>query len=425
MPQEEKPKESNNQKDLEHTKKRFPWKESLISGVVGAALVGTVVVATNLSGESHIQQAVSEQVSQVLSSGTTSTGETKVQNASLNVTTNVTDIVQKVSGAVVSVENLSKKNNDTYDLFGFTKQNESSSSSDSSYTTASEGSGVIYKVEGDKAYIVTNNHVVEGSDAVEVILEDGTQVRVDIVGRDQYTDLAVLSMPAKYAKTVAEFGDSSTLKVGEPAIAIGSPLGSEFASTVTEGIISGLNRQVETDTDGDGKADWVTNAIQTDAAINPGNSGGPLVNSAGQVIGINSMKISSNKVEGMGFAIPSNDVKEVIAQLESKGKVVRASLGVQMVSLYQISLERKESILKLPDDITEGVVLMDVQSNSPASNAGLKQYDVITKFAGTDIKDTTTLRQALYQQNPNAKVEVEFYRNGQKQTTTVQLVPES
>ncbi|HGL5622833.1 TPA: S1C family serine protease, partial [Enterococcus faecium] len=200
-------------------------------------------------------------------------------------------------------------------LFG--QQEESSSSDDSNLEAYSEGSGVIYKKDGNTAYVVTNNHVVDGQQGLEVMMKDGTKVKAELVGTDAYSDLAVLKINSDKVETVASFGDSSALKVGEPAIAIGSPLGSEYANSVTSGIISSLNRQVTSTNESNETVN--INAIQTDAAINPGNSGGPLVNIEGQVIGINSSKIASTSestsnvsVEGMGFAIPSNDVVNII-----------------------------------------------------------------------------------------------------------------
>ena len=263
--------------------------------------------------------------------------------------------------------------------------------------------------------------MIRGSDALEIILNDGKQVPVELVGADPWTDLAVLAMPSKYVNRVIEFGDSSKVKVGQTAIAIGSPLGSDFASSVTAGIVSGLNRQVPMDVDEDGHPDTTVSAIQTDAAINPGNSGGALVNAAGQLIGINSMKISSAKVEGMGFAIPSNEVQKIISQLEKDGKVIRPNLGVRMASLYQFPLEHQKKKLHLPKEVKDGAVLMDILKGGPADQAGLKVYDVITQFAGRKVTNANELRQALYACGPDDEVEVTIYRHGKSQTLQVKL----
>lgn len=354
---------------------------------------------------------------------------TKVSNVKYDVNSNVTEAVQKVQGAVVSIINLQSQSNTANDLeglFGGSSQSDNSSQSSDNLETASEGSGVIYKKEGNYAYVVTNNHVVEGQNALQVLLADGQKVDAELVGTDAYTDLAVVKIPAKNVTTVATFGDSSQLKVGEPAIAIGSPLGTEYANSVTEGIISSLNRQVVSQNDSGQEVN--INAIQTDAAINPGNSGGALVNIAGQVIGINSSKIASTSastsgvsVEGMGFAIPSNDVTTIISQLEKDGKVTRPALGVRTVDLNALTDQQKEQILKVPSSLTNGVVLAQVNSATPAEKAGLKQYDVITAIDGQEVKTGTELRAALYKKSVGDSIKVTYYRGNDKKTTTVQL----
>lgn len=274
-------------------------------------------------------------------SGSPSAGNTKVSNMKVDVNSDITDAASKVQDAVVSVINLQKQQSQSglggfSDFFGG-NDNQQSQEDSGQLEETSEGSGVIYKLEGKTAYIVTNNHVVEKQDGLEVLLKDGSRVKATLVGTDSYTDLAVLKVESDKVADIkpATFGDSDNLKVGEPAIALGSPLGSQYANSVTSGIISSLNRQVVNQND-EGQTVNI-NAIQTDAAINPGNSGGPLVNMAGQVIGINSSKIvqteSNVSVEGIGFAIPSNDVVNVINQLEKDGKVVRPALGITMVNL--------------------------------------------------------------------------------------------
>lgn len=276
-------------------------------------------------------------------------------------------------------------------------------------------------MDGETAYIFTNNHVVDGSDAVEVLFKDGSRVEAEIVGADIWTDLAVLAIDSEVVTTVAEFGDSENLTVGEPAIAIGSPLGTNFASSVTSGIISAVERTVPVDTNMDGENDWEMTAIQTDAAINPGNSGGPLVNIAGQVVGINSMKISSSTIEGMGFAIPSNDALDIINQLEQNGDVVRPVIGVGMVDLAMVSPQQQRSILNLPEDVTEGIVVAEVQPGSSAEEAGMEPNDVIVSFNGEEVGNGVKLRQEIYDTEVGDEVEVEFYREGERQSTTITM----
>lgn len=297
-------------------------------------------------------------------SGTTNSAATsQINTVKTSVTTNTTSAIKKVSNAVVSVLNY-QDNSSTSDIYSQIFGNGSSAAQSSSSGPASEGSGVIYKESGDYAYIVTNNHVIEGNSSLEVLLAGGQRVKATVVGADSYTDLAVLKISSKYVKEVATFADSSKLTIGEPAIAVGSPLGSEFANTATEGIVSAINRQVSMTNDENQNVS--VNAIQTDASINPGNSGGALINIDGQVIGITQSKLTttsdgSTSVEGMGFAIPSNDVVNIIAKLEKEGKVVRPALGITMYDLSVFSSDELAK-LNLPNSVTGGVVVNSVQS---------------------------------------------------------------
>lgn len=399
----------------------------LIGGAVAAVLisgVGYAVTTANDTDDQISTEEVQSIVDEAVSSAQADNTASSVQSTSLDVTTDVSETVANVQNSVVSVVNMTESVS-TYDLFGFTSPTQEESTTESSeLETSSEGSGVVYKVDGDTAYVVTNNHVIDGADAINIIMADGTQVEAEVVGSDPWTDLAVLKISSDVVTTVAEFGDSDSLKVGEPAIAIGSPLGSEYATTVTQGIISGLNRSVAVDIDGDGTSDWVANVIQTDAAINPGNSGGALLNAAGQVIGINSMKVSSDQVEGMGFAIPASQVQTIIAELEENGEIVRPELGVSMVDLNRVSLDYQSQNLQLPDDVDGGIYIAEVVVGSAAEAAGLQADDVVVEFAGEAVSDSASLRQVLYQQESDASVEVSFYRNGELQTTTVQLQPQ-
>lgn len=346
------------------------------------------------------------------------TDETKTSTVKTNVESDITEAVKKVQHTVVTIINKQQ----VTDIFGQTPTHSPDGElTDEDLNEAGTGSGAIYKVKDGKAYIFTNNHVVEGSDAIDVMLKDGSRVPADVIGADKYTDLAVLSIDAANVTDVAEFGDSDNLTLGEPAIAIGSPLGTEFPLSVTAGIVSGVNRMVPVDTDGDRQMDWQMNAIQTDAAINPGNSGGPLVNVAGQIIGINSMKISTNVVEGMGFAIPSNDAVDIINELEREGEIVRPTLGITMVDLGLVSDEQKTNVLKIDESVQEGVVVVDVTSNTSASEAGLQSGDVITSFNGQPVTTGLELRQALYKTRVGDEVDVEFYREGQLQTQTMTM----
>ena len=343
--------------------------------------------------------------------------EVQISNIEVNVSSGITEAVETVDGAVVSIINLRENNFNSWSNFYGIEENSEE------YTQAGSGSGAVYKIEGDRAYIFTNNHVVDGSDAVEVLLQDGNRVPAEVEGADVWTDLAVLSIDAEHVDVAIEFGNSESLTVGEPAIAIGSPLGTEFASSVTSGIISGIGRTVPVDTNNDGEYDWEMTAIQTDAAINPGNSGGPLINIAGQVIGINSMKISSDTVEGMGFAIPSNDAVDIINQLEQNGEVIRPYLGITMIDLAYIPSSQRTSELNLPEDVVDGIVITRVANNTSASNAGLEPSDVIVGFDGETVSNSVELRQLIYTTNVGETIEVEYYRNGEPRVASMEMQP--
>lgn len=359
-----------------------------------------------------------------VSSSSTKTTTSKVSYSNTNDTTKA---VEKVREAVVSVINYqsNSSSNDLYmQMFGGNLDNNTNNGSDSDLSIASEGSGVVYKKDGNSAYVVTNNHVVDGASQIEIMLSDGTKVVGELVGTDTYSDIAVVKIASDKVTTVAEFADSDKVTVGETAIAIGSPLGTDYANSVTQGIVSSLSRKV-TMTNDEGNT-ISTNAIQTDAAINPGNSGGALINIEGQVIGINSSKISStsdsgsgNSVEGMGFAIPANDVVKIINQLEANGKVIRPALGITMANLSDLSTTTI-SRLNIPTSVTSGIVVASVQSGMPAEGT-LKKYDVITAIDDKDVSSTTDLQSVLYGHSTGDSIKVTFYRGTDKKTETIKL----
>lgn len=397
------------------------------TGLLGGAVGGLLIVGGfYLANGSTLAPSSS-------SNNSSSTSEpAKVSNVKVDVDSDITSAVEKVQGAVVSVINLQAQqqssNNPWGDMFGQQQEDSSAENTDdSNLVEASEGSGVIYNKDGDSAYVVTNNHVVEGSDGLEVVMSDGTKVKGELMGTDAVTDLAVIKISSENVEEVATFGDSSALKVGEPAIAIGSPLGSQYANSVTSGIISSVNRPISDSTSGVN-----ISAIQTDAAINPGNSGGPLVNIAGQVIGINSSKIASTStessdisVEGMGFAIPSNDVVKIIDQLQKDGKVTRPALGINMVDLSSVTSQQQEQILGVPSSVKSGVVITNVMNATPAEKAGLKQYDVITKVDGEEVTSATDLQSILYGKNVGDTITITYYRGDKESTTKVDLTIDS
>lgn len=384
----------------------------LLAGLIGGG------VSVGVGGAiQHHEETANTQVP----SGSNKSGGTKVNKnkADLNgASTKAYDSVQSAVVSVINKQNVQQGNSGILGIFGPDTSN--SSSSNSKLEKASEGSGVIYKKSGNEAYIVTNNHVVKGSNALQVILSNGRKVNAQLVGADSATDLAVLKINSANVNTVAHFGNSNSIAAGQDVLAIGSPMGSEYANTVTKGIVSAKNRTLKAGTDG-----TLTSVIQTDAAINSGNSGGPLINMAGQVIGINSMKLSSDNegssIEGMGFAIPSNEVVSIINQLIKKGKIERPALGIGMVDLSNITSDQQQSVLKLPSSVTKGVVIMQVADGSAASGAGLRQYDVITKLGNTNVTNTNTLKSALYKYKVGDTTKVTYYRNGKQHTATIHL----
>ena len=317
----------------------------------------------------------------------------------VDINTDITEVVESVTDAVVGVTNLQT----VRDIW---------SSSETTKETGT-GSGVIYKKQDGKAYIVTNHHVVEGAQELDVTFDDGTKAEGRLIGSDMWTDLAVIEIDAKDVKAVARFGDSDVLKRGETVIAIGNPLGLGFSGSVTLGVISGKDRSIPVDFNEDGIIDWYSDVLQTDAAINPGNSGGALINLAGQLIGINSMKISEETVEGIGLAIPINLVVPIIEKLEQHGEVIRPTMGVTLIDLTSIPAQQ-QIVLKLPNDVTEGVVVNEVVPNSPASKAEVQRYDVIVEMDGEKIEDMVGLRKHLYNvKEVGDKMTMKIYREGQ------------
>lgn len=323
-----------------------------------------------------------------------------VEGVSQIVSTDITEVVENVSDAVVGVSNIQE-----------TQQNPFMAGESSE---AGVGSGVIYKKEGDFAYVVTNQHVVDGAKAVKVIMADGTELDAEPIGGDVWTDLAVLKIAGEKIETIAEFGDSAVLKAGEPVIAIGNPLGLQFSGSVTTGVISGTERAVPMDLNQDGKEDWQAEVLQTDAAINPGNSGGALINSQGQVIGINSMKVTQAAVEGIGLAIPINSVIPIVEDLETKGEVERPAMGVVIMDLADVPQQYRSSEMNLPENVTDGVVVESVSENSGADQAGIESYDVIVEMDGKEVNSALELRQHLYNETETGDtLKLKVYRNGE------------
>ena len=384
----------------------------IIKLAVGS-LTGGALILSGLALQNVVTPtAAQNQTNTVQAQGTASEFEETIMKA-----------VEKAKDSVVSIQNYQKEIQQN-NLYGYGTGGENQvdlEDPSASQKLAGEGSGVIYKIDGDSAYLVTNNHVVENADSLKVKLADGTTEDGELVGRDAVSDLAVVKISSKNVKAAIKFADSDATKVGSIAIAIGSPLGSKFSNSVTQGIISGQSRIVPMDLNKDGQADIETTLIQTSAAINPGNSGGALLNKDGDLVGINSSKFSNVDVEGMGFAIPSKEVQRVIAQLEKDGKVTRPFIGISQNDLANITSRSKSEMLKLKSDQTDGVVVTDTVKGSPAETAGLKKYDVITKIGDKEIKNILELRRELYAYNVGDKVELTVLREGKETKVQVTL----
>lgn len=368
----------------------------LATSVVTSALVGGGLYL-KFSDELESQNAMIQKAGIVSNIGKTSNGSLNsgsILNTSYSSGSTITQIAKKVGPSVVGIRMTISNPQDSF--FG-----------NSSDRSAAEGSGIIISKDG---YIMTNYHVVSYADpksqagantTLEVFLPDKRQAKAKFIGGDSRTDLAVIKIDLDNLP-VAELGDSSKLEVGDMAVAIGNPLGMEFAGSVTTGVISALNRAVQSEND------VSQNLIQTDAAINPGNSGGALVNSQGQVIGINSSKIAETGVEGLGFAIPINDAKPIINQLIMYGYVKgRPLIGISGRDISNTIAQQY--------NMPVGVYVMDVSQESGADNAGIKKGDIVVGLAGktvTSMQDMNNIKQSY---KAGDSVNITIYRNGAKQ----------
>lgn len=327
---------------------------------------------------------------------TTTTNGVTTSTAKLTETNSISDAVSKVYDAVVVVEVYSNNQ------------------------LASTGTGFVYKKANGKAYLMTNNHVISGGKTVKVLFQNGDELEATTVGSDTYSDIAILSVKDSDKIVAATTGASDKSKVGDTVFTVGSPEGSDYAGTVTKGILSAKDRLVEVALSNSQTSDYYMQVLQTDAAINPGNSGGPLCNTNGEVIGITNMKLVDDTVEGMGFAIPIEDALKVAEVLEKDGKVSRPYIGISMLDLSN-SYYLWQSGIMVPENVDNGVAVVKVESNSPADKAGLKKGDIITKLAGKETKSLAEFRYELYKHSPNDSVEVTYIRDGKEQKTKLTL----
>lgn len=282
------------------------------------------------------------------------------------------------------------------------------------------GSGIVYKNKDGLVQVVTNHHVIDGGTQHIVRFSNGQEIEGQVLGSDVYTDLALVQVEADLEIEAFELGDSERTNVGEFVVAIGSPLGIEFENSTTFGIISGKNRVIPVDLDGDGVSDWDMMVMQTDAAINPGNSGGALVNMAGELIGINSLKISSSQIEGMGFSIPVNEVIPIINQIEEFGEVTYPSIGISAVSIENLNVFQR-NYYKIAEDVKSGVFVVEVSAGGPAKLAGLQEGDVIVGFEDQIVTTFKDFRRELYRYKAGNTVRLKISRNGEIQELPVVL----
>ena len=379
------------QKDPKTSKPKKGYTKK-VAVVVGAAVLFGAVGGVTMQGTSYLTGKLLGNNTKSTVSTTKTVSNAKLTTSTSTVTSDVSDIVENTLPSIVSITNMSVQ--EVQNFFGGTSQQESESA----------GSGIIVSQNDSELLVVTNNHVVEGSDTLTVTFNDGNSVEAQIKGTDSARDLAVVAVPLDQisddtmnAIKVATLGDSDSLKVGEPAIAIGNALG--YGQSVTTGIISATGRTI----DGfDGEY------IQTDAAINPGNSGGALLNANGEVIGINSAKINSSAVEGMGFAIPISDASDVIQNLmnkETRSKVSDEERGYLGIKGYDVS-EEGAQMYNMPT----GVYVKEVISGGGAEKAGLTKGSIITCFEGSSISGMSSLQEQL-----------QYYKAGEEVTLTVQI----
>lgn len=290
----------------------------------------------------------------------------------------------------------------------------------SNYTSSLSalGTGFVYKTDDTYGYILTNNHVISGAKTIKVTNTQDVTVEATLLGSDEYADLAVLRVEKSFVIQTAILGDSTTLEIGDTVFTVGTPISVTYAGSVTKGIISGTNRTVTVTLESGN--DFMMDVIQTNAAINPGNSGGPLVNINGEVVGINTLKLVKDEIEGMGFAIPIEMATSVLERLEKGSKIERPLLGISLIDANNsYSLYRNQ--IYLNKDYEKGIVIVNVEANSSAAKAGLQSKDVILKVDGIEIKDSAHFKYILYKYSIGDTIKIEFERNGEAKTVSLSL----
>lgn len=286
---------------------------------------------------------------------------------------------------------------------------------------ASTGTGFVYKIDGDSAYVMTNQHVVDGADRVTLITSNDEEVEGEVLGGDSYVDIAVIRIQNVDGLVALQLGNSENAKLGDLVFTIGSPLGYEYRGSVSTGHLAGKDRMVSVSTDSNSSSsDWVMKVLQTDAAINPGNSGGPLMNTNGEVIGVISMKFVQTEVEGMGFAIPIEYVNSKLETLENGESIDWPLLGVSMINVSDAKGSYRYNY-DIPNDINSGVVVAGIESGTGAADSELREGDIITKLNGEEVQDSAYLRYELYKYSVGDTIEITYIRDGEEHTTKVVL----
>jgi len=287
-------------------------------------------------------------------------------------------------------------------------------------TLTSTGSAFVYKTDDNYGYLLTNYHVIDGADSVTLTMSDDTEAEATVLGGDEYLDLAVLRVDRSNVSMVANIGTSEDMNLGDTVFTVGTPMGEEYRGTVTSGILSGKDRMVSVSVSNSNSNDWVMRVLQFDASINPGNSGGPLLNANGEVIGICSLKLVDDEIEGMGFAIPIEYAMNHIESLENGEEISWPVLGVSMVNVSDTASLYRNGI-NIDRNITEGVVVVQAERGSGAYEAGLTTGDVITAIDGKKVEDSAYLRYELYQHQAGDTIEITYIRDGREHTTNVTL----
>lgn len=285
------------------------------------------------------------------------------------------------------------------------------------------GSGVVYKKVDDSIFILTNSHVVGDKKPQRILYDDNKETTGKVIGKDKYSDVAVVKANVEKDSDVKaiRIGDSKQLQLAEPVITVGNPLGADFKGSISNGVVSGLNRNVPVDIDKDNHYDVLTKAFQIDAPVNPGNSGGAVVDQNGKLVGIVSLKIDMPAVEGMAFAIPVNKAVTLAKQLEDKGKIDYPNTGVALSNVADLSDQERDQF-KVPKDLQQGTVVREVNHNSPGEKAGLKTGDIIVELDGKKIEDNLRYRQIVFEQQADLKpLSAKIYRNGKLKSITIKL----